>query len=78
MRYLGYKIPVPPKRDENTWDALREQLNQERHDHQQQSLERAVRRRHDLEQEIERLESLPTNPGRQKAIRLLRKQLDTA
>ena len=78
MRYLGYNIPVPAKRDVKTWEALRNQLYRERHDFQQQSFETAVRRRHDLEQEIERLESLPSNAGRERAIRLLRKELGGA
>jgi hypothetical protein len=78
MRYLGYKIPVPPKRDEKAWQLLHEQLNREHLECQQQSIEAAVRRRHELEQEIARLGALPPNPGREKAIRLLREQLDRA
>ena len=75
-RCLGYKIPVPPKRDAATWEALRSQLNAEKLQRQDRVLKTVVRRRHALEQEIAKLEARPENPGRQAAIRELRKQLE--
>lgn len=42
---------------------------------EQKEIENLVRRKHDLEQHIERLKSLPSDPGRTKTIRQLRKQL---
>lgn len=73
--YLGYRIPVPPKQKARAWTALQAQLSRERigRDVQQHQLE--VRRRHELEQEISRLESMPSNPGRTRAITLLRRRL---
>ena len=75
-RYLGYKIPVPPKRDIATWNQLRDQLNNEQREHQEAQFVKSVRRRHQLEQEIAELESRPENAGRKVAIRELRKRLD--
>lgn len=76
MVYLGDKIEIPQKRDDQGWDSLREWLGQVRRNYEQATFKQWVRRRHDLEQEIERLASMPANPGRTKAISLLRKQLD--
>jgi hypothetical protein len=74
-RFLGDKIPIPPKRDAKSWLALRSQLAKAQRDRAMKRFEANVRRRHDLEQEIVRLRSLPTNAGRQQAIKFLRKQL---
>jgi hypothetical protein len=74
--YLGYKIPVPPKAKLREWAALREQLARGRMRQQLDAEAFAVRYRHDLEQEIVRLETLPSNEGRAKRIRSLRKRLD--
>ena len=76
MRYLGYKIPVPRKRDASSWDALREQLNLEQSTRQHENTVKLVRRRHDAERELQRLEAKPSNPGRKKAILRLKKELD--
>ncbi len=76
--YLGYKIPVPPKSKLREWAALREQLAHGRMQQQLDAEAFAVRHRHDLEQEIVRLETLPANEGRARKIRSLRKRLDEA
>jgi hypothetical protein len=73
--YLGYKIPVPPKAKGREWAALRDQLARERMQRELASGMNTVRGRHALEQEIARLEALPTNEGRTKAIRLLQRRL---
>ena len=73
--YLGYKIPVPPKSKSREWAALRDQLARERMQKDLASDVSAVRARHALEQEISRLEALPINEGRTKAIRLLQRRL---
>ena len=73
--YLGYKIPVPPKQKVREWSALRQQLSSEQIAREVQEHETAVRRRHELEQEIARLEAMPANPGRTRAVQLLRRQL---
>lgn len=76
--YLGYKIPVPPKGKLREWSALREQLARERSNRELNADVSAVRRRHDLEQEIARLEAMPTNEGRVTAVRLLERQLSVS
>jgi hypothetical protein len=76
MVCIDTKIAIPPKRDEKAWVALRKELGERRRDYEQKSFEESVRRRHDLEQEIERLQALPTNEGRAKTIRMLRKRLN--
>ena len=73
--YLGYKIPVPPKSKRREWSALQQKLARERSERDLAANEAAVRSRHDLEQEIARLEAMPPNEGRAKAIRLLRHRL---
>jgi hypothetical protein len=73
--YLGYKIPVPPKDKQREWSALRDQLARERMQRELATDAAAVRARHELEQEIARLEAMPANEGRAKAIRLLRRRL---
>jgi len=73
--YLGYKIPVPPKGKARDWSTLRERLSRERRQQDLASDIAAVRNRHDLEQEIARLEAMPANEGRAQAIRLLRRRL---
>lgn len=55
--------------------ALREQLARERVQKDHESYVSVVRERHALEQEIARLETLPVNEGRTKAIRLLQRRL---
>src|SRR5688572_30766036 len=73
--YLGYKIPVPPKQKQREWSTLRDQLARERMERELAADASAVRSQHDLEQEIARLEAMPANEGRTKAIRLLRRRL---
>lgn len=73
--YLGYKIPVPPKAKRREWSALHQQLARERSERHLAADEAAVRNKHDLEQEIARLEAMPANEGRAKAIQLLKRRL---
>ena len=73
--YLGYKIPVPSKSKIREWSALREQLAREKNQRELAADAKVVRDRYTLEQEIARLEAMPINDGRTKAIRLLQRRL---
>lgn len=73
--YLGYKIPVPPKAKTREWAALHQQLSHALMKMEQDAEASAVRYKHSLEQEIVRLEAMPSNKGRAQAARQLRKRL---
>jgi hypothetical protein len=73
--YIGYKIPVPPKGKVREWKLLQEQLHSERSRKEIAITKSQVRRKHELEQEIVRLEAMPKNEGRTKAVKQLRKKL---
>jgi hypothetical protein len=72
---LGYKIPVPPKSKPKDWEKLRLAFDQSRRQAARKRTMERVRRTHDLEQEIARLEGMELNPGRTTAVKLLKKQL---
>jgi hypothetical protein len=73
--YLGYKIPVPSRRDRQGWDDLRAQLEHQALSERNEGECRATRAKHAIEREIAELERRPSDPGRDKLIRQLRKGL---
>ena len=73
--WLGTKVPVPPRVDKKAWERLRITYYEFKHRQLQRRQVLKVRRVHDLEQEIARLEALPSNPGRAAAVRTLLKHL---
>jgi hypothetical protein len=75
---LGYKIPVPPKRNRRAWEQLRTSLDEQQVRRAKAQYVDAVRRRHETEQTIRKLEAKPQNAGRAKAIRLLKGRLSGA
>lgn len=75
---LGYRIPVPPKRDARAWCQLQEAQLLEFETKVDAEACARVRARHDLEREIRRLEAMPDCTGRAKAIRMLRSRLGDA
>lgn len=76
--FLGYKIPVPPKSKIKTWAQLRNQLHREATTRVNDAVQARVQRQHQLEQEISKLQTMPSNPGRSAAIRRLQKKLGGA
>lgn len=73
--WIGYKIRVPVRDDKKAWGELWKWLNKQQVSAADRLLKERVRRRHELEQEIARLESRPPSDGRRSAIRLLRTKL---
>ena len=73
---LGYKIPIPPRRDVRAWRELHVDVMAKRHLRAESDAESRVRQRHDLEQEVRRLEAMDSNPGRATAILQLKKQIE--
>jgi len=73
--YLGVKIRVLAQRDARAWTALRHSLTADAQRNAATSDRIAIRRRHDIEQEIAKLEQRPSNPGRTALIKQLRKRL---
>jgi hypothetical protein len=71
---LGYKIRIPPKSRVAEWGALREDFFAAERAARTDFERRRIRTRHELEQEISRLETLPQNPGRRRAVQLLKKR----
>jgi len=73
--YIGHKIPLPPKSKAREWKQLQEQLHQQMQEIVMAKTQTLVRRKHELEREIVKLEAKPKNEGRTKAVKLLRKKL---
>jgi hypothetical protein len=72
---LGYQIPIPAKRNIRDWEALRGRYLVEQRVRRAKAAQDRQRQRRGLEQEIERIESRPSNAGRSKAVRQLKKKL---
>lgn len=77
LRMYWLQTHVAPKSKVREWNALCETFYRSRRAHRFGQQKRRVRRIHDLEREIVRLESLPDNNGRADAVKHLRKQLES-
>lgn len=73
--YLGYKIPVPPKRKRREWLRLRTQLSAEKAARELDAYLVRDREKNALRQEIARLVAKGPNPGRASTIRRLQRRL---
>jgi len=74
-RDLGYKIPVPAKDNERAWTDLRIELRESARATAGSENQARVAHAHELERQVARLEHLPDNPARARAIRDLRKRI---
>jgi len=73
---IGYKTLVPARTKIRDWRMLSEAFYRSRRNYVFGQQKRRVRRIHDLEQEIARLEAMPLNDGRTLAAKRLRKELE--
>ncbi|MGC4093248.1 MAG: hypothetical protein QM756_36235 [Polyangiaceae bacterium] len=73
---VGYKIPIPPKDDLAAWQQLYTKLREAKLRLVLNEEKSRVVLVHELERQLERLESQPTNPGRERTIHELKKRLD--
>jgi hypothetical protein len=72
---LGYKTRIPARSRVKEWESLRERHYASQRATGLARLATARKYRRELEAEIENLESRPANPGRSRAVQLLRKRL---
>lgn len=73
---LGAKIAIPPKSKSKLWESLRQGFYLARVERRTAAEKRRIRRIHNLEQKITRLDSLPENPGRARAVTELKHKLE--
>jgi hypothetical protein len=73
---LGTKVPVPPKAKSATWKALEADYLARRRAWNAPVRQRAVRRKHDIEREILKIEAMPNNEGRSRLLKQLKADLD--
>ena len=72
---LGTKIAIPAKSKPKEWESLRQAFYLARGKRLAARDQRRVQRIHQLEQEIVRLQAMPENPGRARAVAELQKKL---
>lgn len=73
---LGTKVPVPPKAKLSMWKALEADYFARRRAWHALVRQRAVRKKHDIEREILKIEALPDIAGRRNLVKQLRADLD--
>ena len=72
---LGRKIPVPPKDKLAAWTSLRKDMQAMTIAWMLRREKEAVARRHEIEKQLRKLESLPTEQSRNHQIKKLREEL---
>jgi hypothetical protein len=72
---LGYKVEVPRREAVREWRQLREECWRRLHARQDHVQRSNVRRQHDLEKEITRMEALGENKDRERQINKLKEEL---
>jgi len=73
--WIGVKIPVPPKKNIKAWESLKHQLLEEESSLIENNKIEHIKRKHEIEKEIQKLELKPENSGRLSLIKQLKKEL---
>ncbi len=73
---LGTNVPVPPKAKLALWKTLQAEYFARRRAWSALVRQRAVRKKHDIEREILRIEAMPVNEGRQSMLKRLKVDLE--
>ena len=72
---LGYKVEIPKSDDVKAWVQLQKKCEEKENElRAKQNLDQ-VRRRHELEKEIARMEALAENKDRNRQIKMLKEEL---
>src|SRR5688572_15230561 len=72
---IGYKTPIPRKDDARAWDELAARIRQQKLGDQLSRQEASVRQLHELERQLEELVRRPSNEGRERSIRELKRRI---
>jgi hypothetical protein len=75
MFCLGYKVEVPAKEAIDAWKRLWDECSERDHHDRAHRAAEKVRRTHETEREIRRLQGLPENPDRNRYIALRAKNI---
>ena len=75
-RYLGHHLRMPPKRQAKAWREVFVALQKAALAGAELDLAQRRQRIRDIQQEIDRLESMGPNEGRAKQVRLLRRKIE--
>lgn len=76
-RFLGHRIAVPPKSDNNGWKQLRQYIDECRDSHRDRKAQLDTQRKHELEKRIAELQRKPENKERDGLINRLRGELES-
>ena len=76
-RFLGHRIAVPPKRDDNGWKQLRQYIDERRDFNCDRKAQLDTRRKHELEKRIAELHRRPENKERDGLINRLLDELES-
>jgi hypothetical protein len=73
---LGYKVEIPKKEDKKSWERLRQNCRERLFETTELESKYKVHRKHEIEKEIIRLESLGDSKERRREVNNLKKELN--
>ena len=75
-RFLGHKIAVPAKRDDNGWKQLRKYVNERHCQYRTLEAESNTRKKHEIERRIQEIQDRPKNKDREQLVKKLHEELE--